>query len=101
MRICSSVLAACFLLALSASIAGAAEKGQKCLRALVSLSADTVPDSMQFVPADCAKIMARGAFRYDRARHATRLARDLSAGEVVPVYLEYRQNLVLPGQPLE
>lgn len=72
-----------------------------CLRAKVALVKDSVPDSANFEPAPCdAKNIAR-VWRHDRSSDSTRVAQDISAGEIVPSFPEFGGEVVRPGQMLQ
>jgi hypothetical protein len=97
-RILTLLLAATFA---GLSGAGASSAAPHCLRALASLSRGSIPRSGAFALADCGNTAPQRAFHYDRSLGATRLTRDLSAGDIVAPFPEFGEDMVLPGQPLE
>jgi hypothetical protein len=79
---------------------GASSGAHHCLRTLAPISRDSVPESEEFAPADCAGEAPQHVFRYDRSQGATRAARDVASGEIVAPFPEFGEDFVLPGQPL-
>jgi hypothetical protein len=73
---------------------------QACLRALVPVAAESIPQTKDFVPVACPKAGVAIAFRHDPSADSTRLTCDLAPGEVVERFPEYGTPRVLPGQKL-
>lgn len=73
---------------------------QTCLEVLAAVPVGSVPSDTSFRPKRCVENGAAPAFRYDRVGRATRLARSLAPGEVVPVYPEFGVDRISPGQML-
>ena len=71
-----------------------------CLRVLSPLAEDAIPAAYRFAPAVCDKSVIARAFRYDRAEHATRVARSLAVGDIVRRYPEYGAREIVPGESL-
>jgi len=92
---------AAILATLGTKGADAKSPGDQCLRVLTPLDANAIPRSESFEMAMCpAGHMDRTVFRYDRALGLTRATRAIAAAEVVPAYLEFGEEIVVPGQLL-
>jgi hypothetical protein len=87
-------------LAFTGQNAAFADSRAVCLISVAAIPRNSVPRSDEFSPAPCGNNRVQGAFRYDRSSGASRLARDLAAGDVVERFPEYGADMVLPGQHL-
>jgi len=89
------------LAAVIAATLAAALPSSGCLAVRAPLAAGTIADTKDFDRSDCLPGKLAGAFVYDRVALATRISRNLSAGEIVPSFPEFGENVVLPGQKLK
>ena len=71
-----------------------------CLKALEAVSADDTPVFADFSRVECPRPAPAAAFRYDRAQGASRVSRAIVKGEVVPMFPEFGEEGVRPGQQL-
>jgi hypothetical protein len=72
-----------------------------CLRALMQVPEESVPDPKSFAPAPCTNRSTAPAFWYDRAAGTARLARGIDPGEVVPRFPGFGANAIRPGEKLK
>lgn len=78
---------------------GLAPQGH-CLKAQSALAADSVPLAANFVMVECPRREPAPAFRHDSALGSSRLSRAIAPNEIVPLFPEFGQKLVQPGQVL-
>ena len=73
---------------------------EHCLKALSALAAGSVPIVANFAAVECPNKAPMPTFHYDKAAGASRLSRSVAQDEVVPLFPEFGQKLVQPGQML-
>src|SRR5580692_2313873 len=99
MHVLLGLIAVVSTMAVQSSAQAADDRTQRCLQVMGPAAAGSVPLSENFVTVKC-DAGVESTFRHDSTIDFSRTTRPLSVGEIVPVYPEFDQDIVRPGEAL-